>query len=45
MRTDYFIGSFGEHQIADLGTSVQVVDLFEGLSIPQSYAPISSAAT
>ena len=45
MSTDKFIGCFGEKEIANLRTCVKVVDLLEGLCVPETDAAVCSSTT
>lgn len=43
MSGNDFICCFGEHQVADLTSSIDVVDLLQGMSVPETDALVCSA--
>ena len=45
MSGDDFICGLGEHQIANLRSSINVVDWLKSMSVPESNATISSTST
>jgi len=45
MGGDNFICSLRKHQIANLRSSIDVVDLLKSMGVPESNATISSAST
>jgi hypothetical protein len=40
-----FVGGFGEHQIADLRASIDVVDWLKSVCVPETNATIGSTST
>jgi hypothetical protein len=45
MRAHYFICCPGEHQIANLGAGVHIVDILKSQSVPEADSLVCSAST